>query len=368
MLELLFYIFIAVVFIQLMYHLVLFSRLAFYKPQKTIVRSEPVSVILYTKNQAEVLVNKIDILLNQQYPTFEIVVINNASTDDTAEILKQYADDFPNIHVVDVKNNEAFWGSTKYALTLGIKASKHDEIIFTDTEQTIDSEHWLANMSAGFSSKKGLVMGIELLEQRKGFLNKIMRFRYISNQQWHINLTKLSQPIGLPLNNVGYKKSVFFDNQGYIRFMNYFHYTHELFFSEAAKRKNTTICLAKDSFSYVEAPKNNREFTQQSVEESAILRQFGNGHRLLKNLYSISVVFFIILAIILLVSAHYQPYIIAAIIIFRYGFCWLINGKTYQYFGYKDLIVWFPLLEWIDLLTQFRITLKSIFHKPLIKK
>src|SRR5690606_8022274 len=81
MFELLLYVFIAVVIIQFLYHVFLFSRLAFYKPQKLSVKDEPVSVILYTKNQADKLGTTIDTLLNQQYHTFEIVVINNASTD-----------------------------------------------------------------------------------------------------------------------------------------------------------------------------------------------------------------------------------------------------------------------------------------------
>ena len=367
MFEQLLYAFIAVVIIQFLYHIILFSRLAFYQPKKLTVNNEPVSVILYTKNQANQLSKTLDDLLNQQYHTFEIVVVNNASTDETSDILKAYAEQFPNINIVDVKNNEAFWGSTKYALTLGIKASKYNHLIFTDTDKTLISPNWLTSMSAGFTDKKNLVIGIELIKKEKGFFNKIVRFRHISNQQWHINLTQAGKPMNIPLDNVGYTKNSFFENQGYIRFMNYFQYTHELFFSEAANRKNTSVCLNKESFAYINTPKNSAELLQKAIEEKAILKEFGRSYGLLKSVYYLSVWLFFLLLIVLLIN-QYEMYIVLAILVFRYAFCWLINGKTYRYFGYKDLAFGFPFFEWIDLLTQLRIKTKSILHKPLIKK
>src|SRR5690606_7103528 len=304
MFEQLLYALIAVVIIQFLYHLILFSRLAFYQPKKLTVNNEPVSVILYTKNQADRLAQSLDNLLNQQYHTFEIVVVNNASTDETSDILKAYAEQFPNINIVDVKNNEAFWGSTKYALTLGIKASKYNHLIFTDTDKTLVSSNWLTSMSATFTEKKELVMGVELLSRKKGFFNKIVRFRHISNQQWNISLTKSGKPIGIPLNNVGYTKNIFFENQGYIRFMNYFQYTHELFFSETTNRTNTAVCLAEESFSYIEPPENRAEFIRQSAEERIIHKEFGWGCGFLKGMYSISVWLFFILLVILLINQH----------------------------------------------------------------
>ncbi|HLV47213.1 MAG TPA: glycosyltransferase [Flavobacterium sp.] len=367
MFEQLLYALIAVVIIQFLYHLILFSRLAFYQPKKLTVNNEPVSVILYTKNQADRLAQSLDNLLNQQYHTFEIVVVNNASTDETSDILKAYAEQFPNINIVDVKNNEAFWGSTKYALTLGIKASKYNHLIFTDTDKTLVSSNWLTSMSATFTEKKELVMGVELLSRKKGFFNKIVRFRHISNQQWNISLTKSGKPIGIPLNNVGYTKNIFFENQGYIRFMNYFQYTHELFFSEAANKKNTAVCLSKESFSYIQPSKNSAEFIQKSIEEKTILKEFGRGYGLLKSVYYLSVWLFFILSAVLLINQH-EMHIVLAIFVFRYAFCWIINGKTYRYFGYTDLALGYPLFEWIDLWVQLRIKTKSIFYKPLINK
>src|SRR5690606_37767757 len=165
----------------------------------------------------------------------------------------------------------------------------------------------------------------------------------------------------------GYTKNIFFDNQGYIRFMNYFQYTHELFFSGTTNRTNTAACLAKESYSYIEPPENRAEFIRQSAEERIIHKEVGSGCGFLNGIYSISIWLSFILLVILLTNQH-EISVVLALLIFRYAFCSLINGKTYRYFGYKDLVWGYPFFEWIDLLTQLRMSAASIFHKSLIKK
>ena len=59
-------------------------------------------------------------ILNQNYSNFEVILINDASSDDTLEVMESFLFD-PRVKLVNVENNEAFWGKKKYALTLGIK-------------------------------------------------------------------------------------------------------------------------------------------------------------------------------------------------------------------------------------------------------
>ena len=84
-----------------------------------------ISLILYTKNQAELIKTQLPVFIKQKHKNFEIVLINDASSDDTLEIMKRFQNENSKIKVIDVKNIEAFWGSKKYALTLAIKAASH---------------------------------------------------------------------------------------------------------------------------------------------------------------------------------------------------------------------------------------------------
>ncbi|MDN3710141.1 glycosyltransferase family A protein [Myroides ceti] len=125
-----------------------FQRICIFPTAENNPKRIPVSVILYAKNNAEEVRKIMPLLLNQNYHEFELVLVNNASFDETLDIFKEYASMYPNIRIVDVENNQAFWGSKKYALTLGIKASKHEYLLFIDAENRPSSETWLMQMSS----------------------------------------------------------------------------------------------------------------------------------------------------------------------------------------------------------------------------
>ena len=119
------YFLIAVTLINSAYFL-LFSRFSFFKESdKDLSNLPPVSLIVCAKNEEENLKKHIPIWLNQNYPRFEIILINDASIDDTKEVMEYFAARDSRIKIVDVENNEAFWGSKKYAMTLGIKKAKY---------------------------------------------------------------------------------------------------------------------------------------------------------------------------------------------------------------------------------------------------
>src|SRR5690606_24319853 len=138
----------------------LFLKFSFLKiSEKLNSEKYPVSLIVCAKNEAENLLKHIPQWQNQRYPNFEIILINDASNDDTLEVMESFAQNDPRIQIVDVKNNEAFWASKKYALTLGIKRAKNTRLIFTDADCYPASDEWLAQMASNFSDKKQLILG-----------------------------------------------------------------------------------------------------------------------------------------------------------------------------------------------------------------
>src|SRR5690606_22700956 len=130
-LDIVFYVFAGIIAIQILYYLGIFSRFAFAKKHQNKPKRIPISVIVCAKNEEDNVKKFIPILAEQDYPDYEIVLINDASSDDTLEIFKAFAKQYQNVKLVDVVNNEAFWANKKYALTLGIKAAKNEYLLFT---------------------------------------------------------------------------------------------------------------------------------------------------------------------------------------------------------------------------------------------
>ena len=152
MLVILLYIFIAITGIQFIYFLLIFSRFSFTKNKKNnIENNTPVSVIICAKNEADNLKENLPLILNQKHPNFEVVLINDVSNDETLDVMEFFKEKHNNIKIVNVRNNETFWGSKKYALTLGIKASSHEQLLLTDADCKPNTDQWISTMSANFS-------------------------------------------------------------------------------------------------------------------------------------------------------------------------------------------------------------------------
>ena len=183
MLILILYFFIAIVVVQISYYLGVFGKFAFAKPQKITPKRIPISVIVCAKNEEENVDKFIPLLAEQNYPDFEIVLIDDASSDDTLDIFEEFEKQYPNIRLVKVENNEAFWGNKKYALTLGIKAAKKEYLLFTDADCYPTSKEWITAMSSQFTMQKTIVLGYGGYEKiANSFLNKIIRFETLLRQ------------------------------------------------------------------------------------------------------------------------------------------------------------------------------------------
>ena len=126
--EIIFYVFLGVVAVQLIYYFGFYGTFAFAKPQQITPKNLPVSVVICAKNEAENLKKLIPILATQNYPDFEIVLIDDASSDETIDIVEEFQLQYRNLKLVKVENNEAFWANKKYSLTLGIKAATKESI------------------------------------------------------------------------------------------------------------------------------------------------------------------------------------------------------------------------------------------------
>ena len=177
MLNIIFYVFVAIVILQVVYYLAIYGKFAFAKPQEITTKKLPVSVIVCAKNDSENVKRLIPLLASQNYPDFELVLIDNASSDDTLDVFEEFEQQYPNIRLVKVENNEAFWGNKKYALTLGIKAARKEYLLFIDANCVPNSFNWIAHMASQFTMSKTIILGYAAYEKKKNsFLNKIIRF------------------------------------------------------------------------------------------------------------------------------------------------------------------------------------------------
>jgi len=356
------YIFGFVVLINCFYYL-LFSKFSFLKnPKKSKGELFPVSLIICAKNETENLKSHIPLWLEQEYPDFEIILINDASYDDTLEVMESFAEDNFRIKIVDVENNEAFWGSKKYALTLGIKKASNPRLIFTDADCKPSSKKWLQEMASQLKNDKQLVLGFGGYQKKSGLLNRLIRFETLMTALQYFSYAKAGMPYMGVGRNLGYTSKLFFDTNGFMSHMDIPSGDDDLFVNQVATKKNTTICFSEESFTYSVPKKSWKDWFLQKKRHISTAKHYKFQHKFLLGLYYTSQLLFWMLSVVTLLVLDWKIPVI--IIVFRFLIQFIIIGKAASKLKQKDLIYLLPFWELFLVLTQLSIFISNSASKP----
>ena len=358
-------IFIVVVAIQLAYYLIIFGKFAFAKTQKSNPKRISVSVIVCAKNEADNVFRFIPLLAEQDYPDYEILLIDDASSDTTLEIFEEFEKQYSNVRLVKVKNNEAFWGNKKYALTLGIKAAKKDYLLLLDADCYPASKDWITTMSSQFTMQKTIVLGYGAYEKvANSFLNKIIRFETLLTAVQYFSWAKIGKPYMGIGRNLAYKKEEFFNVNGFISHIQVRSGDDDLFINQVATKKNTTICYAPESFTYSEPKTKFKDWFNQKRRHVSTAQLYKPFDKIQLTLFYVSQLLFFILATLLL-AFQFQWIIVLSLVGFRYLFTWITLGFSARKLKEKDVMYWFPIIEIVLIFTQLNIFITNLFSKPV---
>lgn len=365
MLNFIFYFFIFIIAVQVFYYLVVFGKFSFSKSSPNPKNNIPISVIVCAKNEEINIQNYIPLLLNQNYPNFEIVLIDDASRDETLDIFEEFEKNNHNVKIVKVENNEAFWGNKKFALTLGIKAATHDNLLFIDADCYPETLDWISQISSHFSKEKTIVLGHGAFEKVEGsFLNKIIRFENLLTATQYFAWAKLGRPYMGVGRNLAYKKSEFFKTNGFIHHMKIRSGDDDLFINEAANSNNVALAENWESFTFSKAKTTFKDWILQKRRHISTAKHYKLFDKMQLGLFYLSQILFLILPIFLLIF-QFQWIVVLSLIAFRYIIAWISLGYSASKLHEKDLMYYFPVVEIILIFTQLNVFVRNLISKPV---
>ncbi|AUS04409.1 glycosyltransferase [Pseudotamlana carrageenivorans] len=364
LLVVLLYIFLVVVAIQALFYLGVYTKFVFSKDKQSDHNSLPVSVIICAKNEAENLKTFLPSICEQDYPNFEIVLINDDSTDDTLDVIEAFANQYSNIKIVNVKNIEAFWGNKKYALTLGIKAAKNEYLLFTDADCKPMSSHWISEMCSHFTKEKSVVLGYGGYSKIKNsFLNKLIRYETLVTAVNYFSFALSGMPYMGVGRNLAYTKAEFFNANGFINHIKVRSGDDDLFVNQVATAKNTACTFSENSFTTSLPKKTYKAWYLQKRRHVSTAQHYKPLHKFLLALLYISNLLFWVLAVVLFVAQIKWQIILGAFVL-RLSLQYLILGMASKKLKESDLILIFPLLEFFLIIIQLTIFINNILSKP----
>jgi hypothetical protein len=257
-------------------------------------------------------------------------------------------DQFPNLKIVEIRENLNFFSGKKFPLSIGIKSAKNEMIVVTDAGCRPVSRNWLSQMRSGFTGSAEIVLGYGAYKKKNGFMNKLIRFDTVQIAFRYLSCALAGIPYMGVGRNMAYLKSLFYKNKGFISHYRITSGDDDLFINRVAKRNNTQIALHPDSFTVSEPPQTLRLWMIQKKRQLSTLRFYRSGHRLFFGLYSMSIFLFYILFVTLLVRDHNTIWIVL-LFITRLIAQMIIFYKCMAKLNEKDLI-WFVLFFEITML------------------
>jgi cellulose synthase/poly-beta-1,6-N-acetylglucosamine synthase-like glycosyltransferase len=336
---------------QLVYYLGIFSRFAFTKVTEDLNENfEPVSVIICAKNERENLLHFLPEFLAQDYPIFEVIVVNDNSVDDTSDVLKAYSLQYPNLKIVTIPDNDRFYGSKKFALTLGIKAAQYENILLTDADCKPVSSDWIKTMSS-CTKEKEIVLGFGAYQKLPGLLNKLIRFETLFTAIQYFSLALCKMPYMGVGRNLGYKKELFFKVKGFSKHQHILSGDDDLFVNEVANKTNTAIVFIKKSHT-LSLPKTTfSAWLKQKKRHLSTGKFYKFKHQLVLGLYPFTLLL-LVSSFIVLIITQTSLYLILVLLLIRY----LIQMLTFKFsidkLGGKDLLLLTPFFELFYLFFQ----------------
>lgn len=234
-------VFISTFLVQCSYYFGVYLKLVRYRPGKRKTGSKGISVVICARNEADNLEHFLPLILEQDYPEFEVVVVNDCSTDRSEELLSEMKVRYKNLRYTNIPVNEKFLHGKKLALTIGLKSARYDKVLLTDADCYPSGKSWLQSMTGHLGGKTAFVLGYGRYEKRKGLLNIIIRYETAFTALQYFSFALKGRPYMGVGRNLAYQKELFFNNRG---FSDHYHIASgddDLFVNQNANSSNTAI-------------------------------------------------------------------------------------------------------------------------------
>ena len=275
-----------------------------------------VSVIVYAKNDAEHLEVFLSSILSQNYPDFDVIVVNDGSTDETRDVVTRLESEYDNLYQTYIPDEARSLSRKKLALTVGIKAAKHDIVMLTNANCEPEGSDWLTYMMRNFVEGVDIVAGYAYIDgegQRKrryvAYDRLMFTLRYVS----YILLHKTYMAEGY---NLAYRKDLFFRNKGFSKHLNLHYGDDDLFINEVATADNTRIELSPESRMIIHYENNFKAWRELKLRYDFTAAYLKTGSKFVFGFERMTVYLFYVSIVLLFVYGLYYNLLFLVITVY----------------------------------------------------
>jgi cellulose synthase/poly-beta-1,6-N-acetylglucosamine synthase-like glycosyltransferase len=347
--------------VQLFYYLYFYKAAVFFKNEELQGKNVPVSVIICARNEAVNLEKHLPSVLEQDYPSYQVIVVNDCSTDKSDDILGRFLLKYPHLKISSISKDPKFTHSKKFAQFIGIKAAANEFLLFTDADCFPVSNKWITRMTSHFDDKTDFVLGYGGYLKTRGLLNRYIRYDSMTIAMQYLGMAINNNPYMGVGRNLAYRRSVFFSNKGFSAHNHLASGDDDLFVNSNATKTNTRVEFNYDSHTRSVPASNFHEWFAQKKRHFTTAGSYKTRDKVLLITEPLSRLLFYSIFITLVSVPFLLPYTLAVFMIRLLTYFIIINAAQKK-FNEKGLLsnalffdLFSPLLNGIVYMSTFRL-------------
>lgn len=210
------------------------------------------SILLTVQDSARELEQHLPALLTQDYPAgFEVIVVVSKSEDDTNDVLKKLSATYPNLYTTFIPDSSRYMSRKKLAVTLGVKAARHEWVLMTEASCQPASDQWLKRMARHCQDTTDMVMGYTNYDEEA---SDYQRFECLQEQRYLLRKAQRGTAFRCEPGNLLFRRSLFLDNRGFEGNLKYVRGEYDFIVNKFAERGNTVIETSPEAWMIEDAP------------------------------------------------------------------------------------------------------------------
>jgi len=333
---------------------------------------KPVTIIICAKNEAQNLKRNLPLILAQRYtneagkPLYEVIVVNDASDDDTAAVLQQLEQQYDHLwDVVISPNEERMFKGKKFALSKGLQRASNEYILLTDADCAPSSPDWLSAMVAPLLHGKQISIGYGGYRKAPGLLNAFTRWETLHTFLQYSAYALAGKPYMAVGRNLACTKSILQRAQRSDIWNKLPTGDDDILVSTMATRDNTALVTDRNAFTYTDAKTSWLYWIEQKKRHLSAGKYYKPGVKALLGVYAMShailwlsfigLLFTTFLKIVLVLMAarclvYWAVWMISAALIKEeslwftfpfFDFAWMLYN-----FAFSPYIIWKNKKQW----------------------
>ena len=237
--------FVLAFLIQLFYQLLMSVFTLSGKRKEKPAEYPSISVIVPSRNYEDHLRELIPSLLEQDYPDFEVVVVDDCSSDGTEWYLAGLKLESDKLKTSRIIQETDF--PNALVITIGVRAATKEWLIFLNPLCRVGGKDWLKAVSAGMHPETEAVFGFVKYTNTEGSMQKFFRYENFNSFMLYGSARYCGLPMPVSDVNMAYKREDFLNRKGFAAVLDARFSENELYINKISNRKNSAYLFDRSS-------------------------------------------------------------------------------------------------------------------------